>query len=194
MRLQKKSWHARLALREVGVDVSLRLSRGAWAPLFVQLVRAELRDSADLVFTHNAESTAELDEINDVVVIESARGRHGSGLQIVVRRNEPRAGFSADPSCEGDWSRGCCWSLRTPPRIEIRPASLVCDMFYLSGRASVISGTDVQRLTDFPAWPHGVYHRRNPSDHMAVFHSDFNVGYPAVRLVARAICAHRARA
>jgi hypothetical protein len=24
---------------------------------------------------------------------------------------------------------------------------------------------------------------------MAVFHSDFNVGYPAVRLVARAICA-----
>jgi hypothetical protein len=25
---------------------------------------------------------------------------------------------------------------------------------------------------------------------MAVFHSDFNVGYPAVRLVARAICAH----
>ena len=186
MRLQKKSWHARLALREVGVDVSLRLSRGAWAPLFVQLVRAELRDSADLVFTHNAESTAELDEINDVVVIESARGRHGSGFQIVVRRNEPRAGFSADPSCEGDWSRGCCWSLRTPPRIEIRGLGNMQRNFHelISGH-----GTDVQRLTDFPAWPHGVYHRRNPSDHMAVFHSDFNVGYPAVRLVARAICA-----
>ena len=187
MRLQKKSWHARLALREVGVDVCLRLSRGAWAPLFVQLVRAELclsgwsaRGLSDLVFTHNAE--LDETETNDVVVIESARGRHGSGFQIVVRRNEPRAGFSADPSCEGDWSRGCCWSLRTPPRIEIRGLGNMHEL--------LISGTDVQRLTDFPAWPHGVYHRRNPSDHMAVFHSDFNVGYPAVRLVARAISRH----
>ena len=43
MRLQKKTWHARLALREVGVDVARPLlGCRAWVPLFVQLVSAEL--------------------------------------------------------------------------------------------------------------------------------------------------------
>jgi hypothetical protein len=115
-------------------------------------------------------------------------------FQIVVRRNEPRAGFSADPSCEGDWSVAACWSLKIPPRIEICPLSPVSDMFYLlesaSGRLSVYHGTDVQQFMDFPSWLHGIYHRRNPLDHMAVFHSDFNIASPAVRLVARAISRH----
>ncbi len=138
---------------------------------------------SDLHFAYDATRTGD-----EVLVIESVQGMHGRGkrFQITVNNNAPRAGFSMFAACEREWSAASCWVVRGAPRIEIRPAALLDGQLTCS-----MSDTGrVQRLTRFPAWEHAAYRSPSPSEYTAVFHTDFAIAYPSVRVVALAIEAH----
>jgi hypothetical protein len=104
-------------------------------------------------------------------------------LRIVVMDNEPKRGFRIDGANDSDWTRGSCVPLRTH-RVEFKPFRELRD-FFVEVQTEV---GEVNKFRNFIEWDHGVY--LTMAAHYALYHSDFNVSYPVMAIIAAVIKEH----
>ena len=199
MSARSRTVHSNLMRREVtGCRV---IPRGSgqplmtWGAAFHTLLGAVLGSKpywADLDIS-DCSNTEE-----QVVVIESfsevrdftnafMRGDTNNRLYIEVRHNHPQHGFSSDPTRADNWS-AACWTVRGC-RITLRPPQEFTCLVQTLPRTPPDS-RDTKRFRGFLTWNHGVYRRLAPTEHLAVYHDDFSISEPAVKVVSMAIEEH----
>jgi hypothetical protein len=169
-----------------------RISTPTWSTLFINMLTHMLSGKD---FWADIEITMDYPDVDSPynIIIGSRRERVGQEapgatqgmMQIVVKDNEPRRGFSTDASNEDDWSRRSCLMCRET-RMEFYPFREITHLI-------VPVKTDFGRISkfrDFPSWDHAVYKGGGYNDKYVLYHSDFNVSYPAMKIIAEFITEH----
>ena len=163
-----------------------------WTSLFCQLLRSMLSDcarSADVVILIDGERDELVicdlhEQEQDYVLTGATKGR----LCITVHGGAPRTGFSRYEMNEADWSARICSTERTV-RVEMVPHREITHRIVPMDR-----GHKTLRFKDFPTWEHGLsVESRLDVGCYRLYHADYNVSYPVLKIVSEIIKEHYVR-
>ena len=169
-------------------QLSGRISPPPWITLFINMLTHMLSGRHfwnDIRMT--VEYSGETNSYHLIIVSNHERVTHPGvtrGMfRIIVRDNEPRYGFCTESLNERNWARGNCINNRRI-RVSFRPLDEITQ--WITPVQTEFG--EILKFRDFLSWEHGVY--LTLAAHYALYHTDFNISYPVVKIISNVIVEH----